>query len=143
MVDMAALVNKKHCSAENCTQRIWSKGVCKFHTPNRSINKVSIKQTVKLLEKKAMSNTQMQLFNAHWALKYHMCEVCNAFLGSENKSIFHDHLLEKAKFPKLRFVIENLLLVCFECHQCKTNGFPKEKHQSFINKAYILFNINK
>lgn len=140
---MAVLANKKHCSAENCTQKIWSKGVCKFHTPKRSINKVSIKQTTKLLDKKTMSNIQMQLFMAHWLLKPHVCEVCNAYLGSENKSIYHDHLLEKSKYPELRFVIENLLLVCFECHQCKTNGFPKIKHQEYINKAYKFFKITK
>lgn len=133
----------KTCSIKNCSSKIWGKGVCKFHTPKTSINKISKKQAVKNIQKQILYNQQLDLFSIHWNSKPHKCEVCNIYLGEENKTIFHDHLVEKSKYSQLRFEIKNLILCCFECHSEKTNGFPKLKHQEFINKAYEYFKITK
>lgn len=138
-----ALVVMKSCSVENCNSKIWGKGVCKFHTPKTSINKVSKKQAIKNIEKQTLYSKQLELFEKHWSLKPHYCESCNVYLGSKNLTIYHDHLLEKNKFINLKFELKNLLLVCFNCHQAKTNGFPTIKHQEFINKVYEYFKITK
>lgn len=133
----------KTCSIENCNNNVWSKGLCLFHSPKRSINKVSKKQIIKNIEKKTLYQKQLELFELHWNSKLHKCESCNALLGSENKTIFHDHLIGKNPHPELRFELKNLLLVCFECHTKKENSFPTLKHQEFINKAYDYFKIIK
>ena len=129
----------KKCLVDGCSNNLWSKGLCKFHSPKTSINKVSKKQVVKNVEKAKLLDKQKQLFELHWKSKPHNCQVCELKLGSENLSIYHDHILEKSKFPELRFELENLILVCFSCHQKKTNGFPEPKHQEFINKAKLKF----
>jgi len=55
--------------------------------------------------------------------KEHTCENCKKWLGSEPLSYMFDHLLEKSKYPELKFKEENIMLVCLECHDLKTRGF--------------------
>jgi len=80
-------------------------------------------------------------FLSIWSKKRHYCEICNRWLGNELLSYMVDHLIEKSKRKDLEFEEDNTCLCCFECHECKTNGFPKEKHQELINRAKIKFNI--
>lgn len=104
------------------------------------------KYSKKGLEKRkaAVENTKKRfvLFEKHWELKNHYCESCNTYLGVENKSYFHDHLIEKSKRPDLDLNLHNLYLVCWECHSKKTNGFPTENHKLAIKKAIELFENN-
>lgn len=81
-------------------------------------------------------NKQLELFELHWNTKSHYCQSCNAYLGKENKTIFHDHLLEKSKYPQFRFELWNLYLVCLKCHDEKSRGFPTVNHKLAIEKAY-------
>lgn len=83
---------------------------------------------------------QLELFETHWKQKPHKCESCGAYLGSENKTIFHDHLLEKSKYPEYRFEMWNLYMVCLKCHDEKSRGFPTEKHRVAIEKALEKIN---
>ena len=66
-----------------------------------------------------------ELFNQHWAIKEHKCEQCFSSLWGQNKSLYHHHLLEKSvpKYKHLTFEIENLMLLCGDCHTKVTNGF--------------------
>jgi hypothetical protein len=84
---------------------------------------------------------QNQLFTKHWASKVHYCESCNIYLGSQNKTIFHDHLLEKNKYPDFKNELWNLYLVCLACHDEKTRGFPTVAHRAAIQKAKELANL--
>lgn len=68
------------------------------------------------------------------------CEVCGVYLGSENKTMFHDHLLEKNSHPHLRYDPTNMILVCGECHAQKSMGNPLPKHQEAINNRLKLEN---
>jgi hypothetical protein len=52
-----------------------------------------------------------------------------------------DHLLEKSKHPELKYEKENIILVTFEEHEKKTNGFPDEKHKELIEVAKQKFGI--
>jgi len=132
---------KKLCVECGKEAYIFSKGRCKSCTPNKSLKKsyISKKPTEKSLikkeEKKEYNLLQWELFEKHWNLKPHYCESCNKWLGNENNLCFHDHLIEKSSRKDIALEIENLFLVCFDCHGLKTNGFPTEKHKIAILKA--------
>ncbi len=93
------------------------------------------------------------LFNEHWDAKmkidillgivYRSCESCNTALFGENKSLYHDHLLEKGNplYEHLKYEIENLYLCCGDCHTKKGNGFPTENHKKAIDAAKKRYNI--
>lgn len=76
-----------------------------------------------------------EFFNLHWSKKPHRCESCGQYLGKENKTIFHDHLLEKNKYPQFKFELSNMYMVCLKCHDEKTRGFPTANHKKAIEDA--------
>ena len=81
------------------------------------------------------------LFEEHWEKKPHRCENCDVQIYGENKSLYHDHLLEKSKYKELKYEIDNLYLVCADCHTRKTNGSISVRYQKAINNAKKRFNI--
>lgn len=83
-------------------------------------------------------NELIEFFNKHWANKPHKCESCGAYLGRENKTIFHDHLLERSKYPQFKLDMRNMYLVCLKCHDEKTRGFPTANHKKAIESAKEL-----
>lgn len=108
--------------------------------------KTTIKRKAPSIEKIQASVEQKEkdreFYNKIWASRPHRCVVCNAPLGSEMKTAYMDHLLEKSVYPELRYEEDNIAIVCLDCHGCKTNGFPKFKHEELINNAFNKF-INK
>lgn len=133
---------KKICSGCGKEAYIFSKGKCKLCQPKKplkskkkAINKISVKGKQKKEEKKEYLVKQFELFEKHWNLKPHYCESCGKWLGNENNLCFHDHLVEKSKRRDLALEIDNLFLVCMDCHNLKTNGFPTENHKKAIEIA--------
>jgi len=61
-------------------------------------------------------------FLSIWKRRLHNCENCGKWLGNEPLSYMFDHLLEKSKYPELKYEKENIMLVCLECHDNKTRG---------------------
>jgi hypothetical protein len=80
-----------------------------------------------------------QFFLSIWNKRPHRCENCDAYLGSEPLSYMFDHILEKSKYPDLRYEEENICMLCLDCHSDKTNSklsdFMKEK----IKKVKEIF----
>ncbi len=99
-------------------------------------------QQVKDVER-AQQDAMWEMFELHWSSKPHICENCNTPLWGENKSLYHDHLLEKGteKYKHLKYEIGNLFLCCWECHTNKGNGYPGKKHQQAIQNAKIKYNL--
>lgn len=145
------ITKKKVCKTCDTEQYIWKNGNCKTCSSKLNtakvikksyspIKKYSTKGLEKKKEKAEYTEKQFELFKKHWDLKPHYCESCNKWLGTENNLCFHDHLIEKSKRKDIALDINNLFLVCFDCHSLKTNGFPTEKHKIAIEKAKIKFN---
>lgn len=80
-------------------------------------------------EQQEKHDKMWELFNEHWSIKEHKCEQCSTSLWGENKSLYHHHLLEKsiAKYKHLTFDINNLMLLCGDCHSAVTQGFLGNK----------------
>ena len=78
-------------------------------------------------------------FLSIWKKRPHRCENCDAHLGSEPLSYMFDHVLEKSKYPDLRYEEENICMLCLDCHSdktnCKLSDFMKEK----IKKVKEIF----
>jgi len=130
------------------------KGLKRSGTLSRGSGKLSgggpIKRKQKTQAEKDQQSADIErmwkLFDEHWKLKgegliYRMCESCQDSIWGENKSLYHDHLLEKSRYPELKYEMDNLALVCTECHTKKTAGSPTEKHRGLIEQAKKRFNI--
>jgi 5-methylcytosine-specific restriction endonuclease McrA len=78
-----------------------------------------------------------KLFEEHWQLKkqknlitglnYWQCENCFTGIWGENKTLYHHHVLPKAKYPQYKYDIQNLVLLCQDCHSKTENGYPGEE----------------
>lgn len=82
---------------------------------------------------------QRDMFLSIWKKRPHRCENCDAHLGNEPLSYMFDHVLEKSKYPDLRYEEENICMLCLDCHNnktnCKLSDFMKEK----IKKVKQIF----
>ena len=94
-----------------------------------------------MTEKQKEREKRMEFFLSIWKVRPHYCVNCNKWLGHEPKSYFFDHALERRKYPELQYERKNILLVCMECHDKKTKGFPGAKHKKLIENVKKLFNI--
>lgn len=81
------------------------------------------------------------VFMEIWKERPHKSEVSGSVLWSEPKSWMFDHLLEKSKYPELKYDKRNIVLVTFEEHERKTNGFPDERHRELIEKAKKFYGL--
>lgn len=95
-------------------------------------NKEGIQKIENMLKEK---DTEMYL--TIWKTRAHICISCLKYLGDTPKSYNFDHILEKSKYPNLRHIKDNIALLCFECHEKKTRGFPTKKY------SFIIDNIKK
>ncbi len=115
-----------------------------------TLKKSSLKRKSKTVEEKQQQKEDIEkmweLFEEHWQktmTKYgaHWCESCSIRIWGENKSLYHDHLLEKSVYEEYKYDIDNLFLCCWECHTKKGNGFPTEKHKAAIDNAHKRYGI--
>lgn len=106
-----------------------------------SIKRVSEKRKAEKAQSISDSDKMWQMFNEIWNVRPHLCNVCGSHLGNIPKSYHFDHLLEKSKYPEFKYDKDNILLVCIDCHACKTNGFPKPKHSEAIKQFYDTHKI--
>lgn len=71
--------------------------------------------------------------------KDHRCEVCNKWLGEEPRTYMFDHVLEKSKYPELRYEEENIMYICLQCHDEKSRGFLSQKTKAKIEELKRKF----
>lgn len=89
---------------------------CFIHKPKK---KIFTKPIDKLgMEEKSFMR---EFFVNVWKKRDHSCENCKTYLGSVPLSYMFDHVLEKSKYPHLKYEEENIWILCLECHTNKTN----------------------
>jgi len=76
-----------------------------------------------------------------WKERPHKCINCKKWLGNEPLSYMFDHLLEKSKYPELKYEELNICILCLECHDNKTRGFVSETIKKLIEIVKNQFNI--
>src|SRR6478752_5008982 len=124
------------CKTCNCN----SEGLyCFRHKPRKPLHKVGglyKKPLTRELIVDAMNDIffRNEFFLGIWKKRTpHNCENCGKWLGPEPLSYMFDHLLEKSKYPELKYEEENICYLCLECHDNKTRGLISEKIQNLIN----------
>jgi len=140
----------KLCNYTNCKYNQFGGGYCRNHQWNRTdkknkplkrtaIRKISSKKQKTLGEERKQLHKDWLFFLEIWEEREHICKNCGYFLGNEPLTLFFDHLLEKSKYPDLRYEKENIMLLCWQCHSAKTNGFISDIIKQFIMKICDKF----
>lgn len=86
-----------------------------------SLKRQSLKKKANKENEKEIRYKDLAFYAKIWISRPHRCVNCDKYLGFEPLTIFFDHILEKSKYPELRWEESNIQLLCFECHQIKTN----------------------
>lgn len=107
--------------------------------------KTALKKTPFKKKKKEVNREELDkmtnLFLSIWRKRPPYCTVCGAWLGSEPRSYMFDHILEKEKYPELKYEEKNIDLTCLSCHDCKTRGIYTDTHIRRIKEVKQTFNI--
>ena len=109
----------KECSIEGCTNRVWSKGVCKNHIPKESI------RTNKIKTVRTEANPMHVFFKQIWKERKHYSELSGTYLGDEAMSTFFHHILPKEKYPELAYEESNIILLTLDEHTNVENDIYK------------------
>ena len=80
-------------------------------------------------------------FISIWKKREHRCENCNTYLGTEPLSYMFDHVLEKSKYPDLKYEEENICILCLNCHSNKTNCKLSDFMKKKIKKVKERFQV--
>lgn len=81
------------------------------------IPKVSEKRKKQIEADKDLLAADKEFYHEIWLASPHACQCgCNAKLGKEPFTTFFHHLLFKAKYPQLRHVPENIMILHPDCH---------------------------
>ena len=99
----------KECNVEGCTNRVWSKGVCRNHIPKQPMSK-----TVKTV--RTEPNPMHVFFKEIWKERKHYSELSGIYLGSEAMSTFFHHILPKEKYPEVAYDKSNIILLTLDEH---------------------------
>lgn len=117
----------RECNVEGCTNRVWSKGVCRNHIPKQPMSK-----TVKAV--RTEPNPMHVFFKEIWKERKHYSELSGIYLGSEPMSTFFHHILPKEKYPELGYDKSNIILLTLDEHTNVENDIYKYEK---INKIRI------
>lgn len=120
----------KICSVKNCNYPIWSKGLCKSHSPKTPLKKNSKplkksylskkpteKQIQKNIEKTERTKKLHQWFiDEIWNKRPHYSEVSLKWLGNEPNTCFFHHIYPKSSFPEYEFDVDNIVQLTADEH---------------------------
>ena len=123
----------KECNVEGCTNRVWSKGVCRNHIPKESIRVNNVKTI------RTEPNPMHVFFKEIWKERKHYSELSGIYLGSEAMSTFFHHILPKEKYPEVAYDKSNIILLTFSEHESVENDMYKydiinEKRKELLKK---------
>lgn len=122
------------------------KEYCFRHKPRKKIPQIRRFKTLsplddsKTTEKAKSSLLMKEFFLEVWNERpIHKCQMCGEWLGNEPLSYMFDHLLEKSKYPDLKYEKYDIGYLCLLCHDAKTRGFPSEDYLKLIENAKKIF----
>lgn len=132
----------KTCKIPNCTNFVWSKGLCKSHTMGKPlcntrtalINKIKV-NVVDMLQ-------MYEFFSSIWKKRNHYSEISGTYLGKDPLSIYFHHILSKEKYPEAIFDEENIVLLTLDEHADIENNMYKfdeiNNQRNYLKTKYEL-----
>lgn len=131
----------KRCDVKCIGVFCWK---CSPKKPLSKENKIKSKpKSIKKIQKDKDQRTKDLLFYQEiWNERPHICQSCDKYIHGELLTIYIEHVLEKGveRFKHLRYNKNNIQIICSECHNCKSNGFPTEKYKLIIEDTMNKFN---
>lgn len=132
------MIKSRKCS--ECDKPVFSKGLCKFHQPKKSI-KLAREQTVE--KKKETQEKRSVYFDYHLSRCKHSDESGNLITSPTRANICH--IFDKARHSSLEDNLDNCIYLTFEEHQdfdrlLYSHQFEKleEKFKNSFEKACII-----
>lgn len=96
------------------------------------------------MSKKQEEGLKMSLFFYYlWHTREMKCSCCGRKAYGDPVSTWFDHLLEKSKYPEIKYLEDNIYVVCPDHHSLKTNGFPLDPHREAIKEFETKYFDNK
>lgn len=133
---------RKTCLYASCKNPVWGGGYCKWHQGQRKDKKAKTLQRKSYKSSKEDKERQDKIHELDrdfylgiWEQREHKCYNCKAPLFGEPLTIYFDHILEKSKYPQFRHTEENICLLCWNCHQNKTNGVAGRKLVGLVEET--------
>ena len=94
--------------------------------------------SISMKKKKVRQKTgELDFFWGLWKRRKHKCSVCGKILYEFNVSFFA-HLLPKGRYPELRLVEDNVVVMCFECHYIFDHQTHKAKEDERFEKIFKM-----
>ena len=126
----------RECNVEGCTNRVWSKGVCRNHIPKESMSKGKAKAV------RTEPNPMHVFFKEIWKERKHYSELSGIYLGKEPMSTFFHHILPKEKYPEVAYDKSNIILLTLDEHTNVENDIYKYDKINQL-RIQLLNNINQ
>lgn len=113
---------------------------------NKSLKRTPLKRVSEKRKRKAElekqeRDTDMEFYLSIWNSREHICEYCGAKLGKEPLTVYFDHILEKSKYPELRYNEKNIWLLCMTCHDNKSRGNLSDSMKQKIQQIAGLLKV--
>ena len=132
----------KTCKIPNCTNFVWSKGLCKSHTMGKPLcnTRTALFNKIKV---NVVDMLQMYVFfSSIWKKRNHYSEISGTYLGKDPLSIYFHHILSKEKYPEAMFDEENIVLLTLDEHADIENNMYKfdeiNNQRNYLKTKYNL-----
>jgi hypothetical protein len=105
-------------------------------TTLNAVSMVDTTNSVSIPTTHPMASKQQKLDEAFYAMvsvqKEHRCEYCFEYLPPQLLNYNFHHIFPKGKFPHLRYVFENIAVVCLNCHHILTSERYNERMREMM-----------
>jgi len=133
----------KLCNIKNCNNPVWSKGLCKNHSPKKPLTKIRLGTgSYKQAQIRDTFNALCDLYKVIWNKRPHKSEVSEVYLGKEPLTIYFHHILPKGKYPELALDEENIILLTPDEHGNVENDMYKyeeiNKRREYLKTKYDI-----
>lgn len=132
----------KTCKIENCTNPIWSNGLCKLHTISKPLCNTRTTLITKIRDNVVDMLQMYEFFSSIWKKRNHYSEISGTYLGKDPLSIYFHHILSKEKYPEAMFDEENIVLLTVDEHADIENNMYKfdeiNDQRNYLKTKYKL-----
>lgn len=136
-------MKRKKCKHKNCTNPVWSGGLCQNH-----ITKKPLKKSYKVIKsggrRVGVKHTQerYKLFMILWKKRGPKSEVSGERIYGEPSSAHFHHILPKSKYPEADLDADNIIIMTMDEHNNVENDMYKyaevNKRREQLLKKYDL-----
>ncbi len=135
---MKCIVCGKGSDSEYCFQHKPRKKL----SGNRGFKTPALTMKSRVSVGKSQPNKDHITFKEIWKERSHKSEVSGAYLGEEALSLYFHHILPKSKYPELRNIKENIILLTADEHaNVESDIYKYEKINNIRKHLFKKYNL--